>query len=80
MLTSKLRVDFMGAVSWFLGSSYEWHFLTNGKLTCHISQQAYVEGLVEKFDMVESNPAHSPYRSGLPIDRIPRDGVHPDNK
>ena len=80
MLTSKLRVDFMGAVSWFLGSSYEWHFLPNGKLTCHISQQAYTESLVEKFDMVDSNPARSPYRSGLPIDRIPRDDVHPDNK
>ena len=79
-LGAQLRVDFMGAVSWFLGCSYEWHFLPNGKLSCHISQQAYVEGLLEKFDMEDCNPAKTPYRSGLPIDRIPRDDILPDNK
>ena len=79
-LSGKLRVDFMGAVSWFLGCSYEWTYLTNGKLSCHISQQAYVDGLVDKFGLEISNPTQTPYRSGLAIDRIPRDDIKPDDK
>lgn len=50
-LSSKLKVDFMGLVSWFLGCHYDWHKLPDGRLTCHISQQAFTEQLLEKFGM-----------------------------
>ena len=74
-LGSKLRVDFMGAVSWFLGCSYEWHHTKDGRLVCHISQQAYVEHLLDKFEMTDCVPSRRLFQSGLPIDSINRSNV-----
>ena len=72
-LESKLRVDFMGPVSWFLGCHYDWHSLPDGRLTCHISQQAFSEQLIERFGMEHCTPSERLYKSGLVIDRIDRD-------
>ena len=74
-LGSKLTVDFMGAVSWFLGCHYDWHRLPDGRLTCHISQQAYVDHLLDKFNMANCVPSDRLFRSGLPIDCIDRNNV-----
>ena len=79
-LESQVKVDFMGAVSWFLGCSYEWHYLKDGRLTCHISQQAYVEQLLDRFDMTECVPSNRLYKQGFPIDRIPQTGPPSDKK
>jgi hypothetical protein len=74
-LGSKCRVDFMGEVSWFLGSKYEWEDLPDGRLTVSITQTAKAEELLENHGMEECNAVDSPYRSGFVIDRIPDDGV-----
>ena len=47
-LKSHLKVDFMGDASWFLGQRYEWHNEEQGNVSCHISQQAMIEGMLEK--------------------------------
>lgn len=67
----------MGAVSWFLGCNYDWHTLPDGRITCHVSQQAFVDQMLDRFDMEECTTTNSPYRSGLPIDRVDRE-VSPD--
>ena len=42
------KVDFMGAVSWFLVEQrYEWHNDID-VLSCHVSQQAFVAGMLDK--------------------------------
>jgi hypothetical protein len=41
------KVDFMGDVSWFLEQRYKWHNNIDG-LSCHVSQQAFVEGMLDK--------------------------------
>jgi hypothetical protein len=67
-LGAKCRVDFMGEVSWFLGSKYEWENLPDGRLTLSITQTAKAEELIETHRMSECNPVASPYRSGFVID------------
>ena len=80
-LKSHLKVDFMGDASWFLGQRYDWHTDTNtGKVSCHISQQAMVESMLDKFNLDHCKPSRSPYRSGMKIDRIEHDGVDPSQK
>ena len=79
-LKSHLKVDFMGDASWFLGQRYEWHNDENGKVSCHISQQAMIEGMLEKHNFPDISGSRSPYRSGLKIDRIEHDGKDPSTK
>ena len=79
-LKSHLKVDFMGDASWFLGQRYEWHNDENGKISCHISQQAMIDGMLEKHNYSHCTTARSPYRSGLKIDRIELDGIDPSQK
>ena len=79
-LKSHLKVDFMGDASWFLGQRYEWHNDNEGKVMCHISQQAMVDGMLEKHNLTHIKPSRSPYRSGLKIDRIEHDNVDPSQK
>lgn len=75
-LGAKLKADFIGAVSWFLGRHYDWHRLDDGRLTCHISQQAFVEGLLEIFGgMEDCIPSNRIYKQELSIDRVNRDNV-----
>ena len=66
-----LTVDFMGAVTYFLGCRYQWFKTKNNGMGVHISQPGFVERLLEKFNMQDCNAAKTPYRSGLPIDRLP---------
>jgi hypothetical protein len=79
-LSTKCRVDFMGEVSWFLGSKYEWERLPDGRLTVSITQTAKSEDILETHGMTNCNPIASPYRTGFPIDRIPHDGVPIESK
>ena len=76
-LRSRLTVDFMGPVSYFLGCRYQWYRTENG-LAVHISQPGFVEQFLHKFNMHDCSPAKTPYRSGLPIDRVEPSGVEPD--
>jgi len=79
-LRKHITVDFMGAVSWYLGVYYEWSKTTDGRLSVHLSQESHVHKLLDKEQLVDCNPASTPYRSGTPIDRIPHDGVSPARK
>eukprot|EP00984_Skeletonema_dohrnii_P019485 scaffold9319_cov84-Skeletonema_dohrnii-CCMP3373.AAC.1 len=73
LLASKIKVDFMGTVNWFIGSHFEWADHADGALSVHISQSAYAQHLVERYKLDSSNynPHATPYRSGCPIDSIP---------
>ena len=80
-LKSHVKVDFMGDVSWFLGQRYEWNTDDlDGTVSCHVSQQAFVEGLLEKHGMTDCTLAKTPFRSGCKIDRIEDDGIASDDK
>ena len=68
-LKSRVKVDFMGDVNWFLGQRHDW-FTIDGKVSCHISQQAFIEEMLRKFKIHGTIPSKTPYRSGLKIDRI----------
>ena len=67
----------MGDVSWFLGQRYDWHTAINSTVSRHISQQAFIDGLLEKFNIDQCRKAQSPYRSGLKIDPIEHNGFDP---
>lgn len=79
-LNADIEVEFMGMVTWFLGCLYTWTTLPDGRLSCHISQTAKIEAMLEEAGLSDSNPAPSPYRSGMAIDRIEPDGIDPSNK
>ena len=79
-LQSKVKVDFLGTVSWFLGQAYEWFTTSNNRVTCHISQEAFVEQLYERNKLIEYKPSCTPYCSGYVIDRVSHDGIDPLQK
>ena len=79
-LKSHVKVEFMGDVEWFLGQRYEWHRSLDGEISCHISQEAFIDELLDKHNMVDSKLAKTPYRSGCVIDRIPEDDIPVENK
>ena len=47
----------MGDTSWFLGQRYNWITDSNGKVSCYISQQAFVEQMLEWFKLEHCKPA-----------------------
>ena len=49
-LSSACKVDFMGQVAWFLGIHFQWT-VTPTNVSAHLSQQAYVETIVELFGL-----------------------------
>ena len=79
-ISQHLRVDFMGDVAWFLGCSSVWQRTEDNKLTVSITQTAKIESMLDEFDMADCNATHSPYRSGMVIDRIPKDNLSPEDK
>jgi hypothetical protein len=73
-LKSHVKVEFMGDVQWFLGQRYDWYTDSENRIACHISQQAFIEGMLQKFNLQHLSTTNTPFRSGLKIDRIDRDG------
>ena len=72
-LKSHLKVHFMGDASWFIGQRCKWHNDEQGKVSCHISQQAMIEGMLEKHNYPDIAGSQSLYRLGLKINRIKHD-------
>jgi hypothetical protein len=72
-LASKIKVDFMGDVDYFLGTAFTWKRWDDGHLSVHMGQNAFVEYLGHRFALTNFVPVPNmtPYRSGLPIDAIP---------
>ena len=77
-LKSYILVDFMGKVQWFLGQRYKLTTCDDGALACHVSQQAFVEGMLQKFELQHISTVDTPYCSGLKINRIDNLLIHPD--
>ena len=63
LLASKLRVEFMSTVNWFLGTQFEWSSHQDGALSCHLSQEAYAYNIVKRYRLAEINfnPLTTPY-------------------
>ena len=72
-LKKRLTVDFMGPMTYFLGCRYDWIDHDDGTLSVHISQEGFADAVLDKFGMTNCRAASTPFRSGLPIDRIPED-------
>ena len=70
-LQSLTNVDLMGDISHFLGIKYKWTKHDNGHLTAHLSQHAFAEQLVTNNNLSDANIAHTPYRTGHPVDSVP---------
>jgi hypothetical protein len=82
-LGERLKIDFMGDLSYYLGVHYDWQTTKDGRLTVHLSQEGHIYKMLENNNMRSTDshfPVSTPYRSGTPIDRIPHDGVTPEQK
>ena len=77
-LTQSLKVDFFGCATWFLGISFAWDTSDLPlHLSVHLNQSAFILHLLQIHDMMDCVPASSPFRSGLPIDRVPSSELTP---
>jgi hypothetical protein len=82
-LGERLKIDFMGDLLYYLGVHYDWQTTKDGRLTVHLSQEGHIYKMLENNNMRSTDshfPVSTPYRSGTPIDRIPHDGVTPEQK
>ena len=75
-LAEFVKVDFMGTASWFLGIFFELT-VTPTRVSAHLSQEGFVNELLDRHHLVNCNPSPSPYCSGFVIDRIPIDSEPP---
>ncbi len=73
LLMQHIKVDFIGAVEWFLGTHFQWS-VTPAVVKVHLSQTGFASHLVEENNIHHRNitPDATPYRSGLPIDVCPK--------
>ena len=79
-LASRLQIDWMGPVNWYLGCRYDWSTDRTQPLTVSITQTAHIESLLDQFGMQDCNAVGSSFRSGLVIDRLEHDGLPPESK
>ena len=73
-LASKVNVEFMGQVGYFL-ILLNLTLHANGNVSVHLSQEAYANQIIEAMGLSDAatSPTMTPYQSGLPIiaDAIP---------
>jgi hypothetical protein len=76
-LSSLGSIDFMGQVSHFIGIEFTWSHQPDGNLSVTLTQQSFVEMLLENLGCSTSSISTftSPYRSGISIDSIPPDEI-----
>jgi len=81
-LKSKTNVDFMGQVTHFLGIRFQWRTTPDSHIHVHLSQEAFAQNLVAQAGLhvlsATTNP--SPYRSGCPVDSLPRQHLPPEER
>ena len=72
-LKTRVVVDFMGPVDWFLGTAFTWKRHEDGNLSVFLSQSAFIDFTAHRFaiDRCKPVPHMTPYRSGIPIASIP---------
>ena len=61
-LEGKFRMDDRGKLEWFLGLQISQE---NNKLT--LDQEKYIESVIEKFGMQDSNPSKTPAENNLKL-------------
>jgi hypothetical protein len=73
ILSTKIKVDFLGPAEWFVGIKFDWTFSSDGHVDCRLSQEAYANVIVETMGLSDASvsPKMTPFRSGYPIDIIP---------
>ena len=82
-LGRRLKIEFMGDLSYYLGVHNVWGYTSDGRLTVHLSQAGHIHKMLDKHDMASPNshyPVKTPFRSGLIIDSLPHDGIDPSRK
>ena len=70
------KITFMGDVQHFLGIKFTTNRDERNNLSIFMSQSSFIETISGIFQISPSRPALTPYRSGLPVDKIP-DGLPP---
>jgi hypothetical protein len=73
LLSTIGNVDFMGAVSHFLGIEFSWVFHPDGHLSVSLTQQSFVESFIDSLGISPtcSSTYSTPYHSGMTIDTLP---------
>ena len=68
----RIKTKFNGVIDYFLGIKFTYKNYQDGTLSCHLSQEAFTDTLVNhcKLDSPHVTTPHSPYRSGLPVDKL----------
>ena len=70
----------MGDLSFYLGVHYEWSVLPDGRLSVQLSQEGHIYKMLENHNMTHCNAVETPFRSGLPVNSVPHDGLVPEDK
>jgi hypothetical protein len=65
---SRLIIDWVGPVNWYLGYCYKWDTTPGQPLSVSITQTAHIESLLTNNNMQDCNAIGSPFQSGIVID------------
>jgi hypothetical protein len=73
LLATRVTVYFMVTTNWFLSTHFQWSSSPN-HVSVHMNQTGFAAHLVKdnNFHTRTTTPDATPYRSGLPIDAIPK--------
>jgi hypothetical protein len=73
LFSTLVTVELMGTVAWFLGTHFQW-LTTDDIVSVHLSQTGFAAHLIKDNNLHthKITPNATPYRSGLPIDAIPK--------
>ena len=71
---SKITTDFNGQIGYFLGINFNCIRHDNNDVSLHLSQEAFIDNLSQlaNLDGTDVGIALTPYRSGYPVDAIPK--------
>ena len=69
---SRIKTDFNGRIGYFLGINHRIQEHPDGHLTIHLHQEAFIDSLLAQhhLDKPHINTKTTPYKSGLPVDKI----------
>ena len=68
-LQQQISVEFLGVSHHFLGIRLHWTETTD-TLSVHLSQPAFIDDLLQRHGLSDSNPVDTPYKSGVHVDTI----------
>jgi dUTPase/transposase InsO family protein len=77
-----ISTDFNGQIGYFLGINFTCKRQPNGDVNIHLGQEAFVENLcqIANLDNPHVAPVRTPYRSGCPVDTIPKSTLPPQEQ